>query len=68
VATINWDGGFVTRIVGATQNGGGTSRISDQAAGGVLTSYRTAPPKKGRDGILSYELVQVPDSKSRAPK
>ncbi len=63
-ATINWEGGFVTRIVGAPQNGGGKSRISDQAQGGSLSSYGTATPKKGSDGILRYELVQLPKSKS----
>ncbi len=53
-----WEHQGVTRIVSPSEG----KQIADQAAGGNLTSYRTAPPKKGKNGILTYELV--PDSKS----
>lgn len=55
-----WEHQGVTRIVSPSEG----KQIADKAAGGNLTSYRTALPKKGKNGILTYELVEVPDSKS----
>ena len=52
--TITWENGFVTDIF---------TDMKDQS----LTSYRTAPPKKGSDGVLTYELVPVPVPDTKIP-